>query len=183
MEEDIEIEDILGDKKPKKIKSGKKGKRVELELIKSLNDRFSEILSARPSAGKFSRSVGSGNRWGQRVHLSKAASDTYSGDIVCPEGFRFVLESKGGYNEIDLCSAFSGRQAELDSFLKQVSDDSKRCGRMPMLLWKKDRKPRLAFLISSDLGGRQFPCMMKYGDWTAVLYDDLVGLEDSFFFT
>jgi len=36
MEEDLEVEDIF-DKKPKKIKSGKKGKRVELELIKSLN--------------------------------------------------------------------------------------------------------------------------------------------------
>lgn len=183
MEEDIEVENIFDDKKPKKIKSGKKGKRVELELIKSLNERFSQILSSRPGAGKFSRSVGSGNRWGQRVHLSKAASDTYSGDIVCPEGFRFVLESKGGYNDIDLCSAFSGHQAELDSFLKQVSDDSERCGRMPLLLWKKDRKPRLAFLKSSDLGDRQFPCMMRYGGWTALLYDDLVGLDDSFFFT
>lgn len=182
MEEDIEIEDIFDSKKPKKIKSGKKGKRVELELIKSLNERFSKTLAERPSAGKFSRSVGSGNRWGQRVHLSKAASDTYSGDIVCPEGFRFVLESKGGYNDIDLCSAFSGRQAELDAFLKQVSDDSQRCGRMPMLLWKKDRKPRLAFLRSSDLADRQFPCMMRYGEWTALLYDDLVTLEDSFFF-
>lgn len=183
VEEDIEIENILGDDKPKKIKSGKKGKRVELELIKNLNDRFASTLSARPQAGKFSRSVGSGNRWGQRVHLSKAASDTYSGDIVCPEGFRFVLESKGGYNDIDLCTAFSGRQAELDSFLKQVSDDSDRCGRMPMLLWKKDRKPRIAFLRSEHLGSREFRCSMKYGSWTAVLYEDLMALEDSFFFT
>lgn len=181
-EDDFEIEDILGEKKPKKIKSGKKGKRVELDLIKSLNERFASTLSPRPQAGKFSRSVGSGNRWGQRVHLSKAASDTYSGDIVCPEGFKFVLESKGGYNDIDLCSAFSGRQAELDSFLKQVSDDSERCGRKPLLLWKKDRKPRLAFIKSEDLEGRNFPCMMKYGSWTAVLYDDLIRLEDGFFF-
>lgn len=182
-EDDLEIENILGENKPKKIKSGKKGKRVELELIKSLNERFSKILAERPAAGKFSRSVGSGNRWGQRVHLSKAASDTYSGDIVCPEGFKFVLESKGGYNDIDLCSAFSGRQAEIDSFLKQVSDDSERCGRMPLLLWKKDRKPRLAFVKSRDLGDRKFSCMMKYGSWSVVLYDDLIGLEDGFFFS
>lgn len=182
MEEDAEIEDIFKEK-PKKIKSGKKGKRVELELIKSLNDRFSEILSARPEAGKFSRSVGSGNRWGQRVHLSKAASDTYSGDIVCPEGFLFVLESKGGYNDIDLCTLFSGGQAELDGFLKQVTDDSNRCGRKPLLLWKKDRKPRLAFIRSSDLGDRSFSCAMKYGEWTAISYDDLVSLKDEFFFS
>lgn len=181
MEEDAEIEDIFREK-PKKIKSGRKGKRVELDLIKSLNERFAAALAARPSAGKFSRSVGSGNRWGQRVHLSKAASDTYSGDIVCPEGFLFVLESKGGYNDIDLCTAFSGRQSELDAFLKQVSDDSARCGRMPLLLWKKDRKPRLAFIRSSDLGERAFPCMMRYGEWTAVSFEDLASLEDDFFF-
>ena len=182
MEEDFEVEDILNSK-PKKIKSGRKGKRVELDLIKGLNERFGSVLASRPQAGKFSRSVGSGNRWGQRVHLSKAASDTYSGDIVCPEGFLFVLESKGGYNDIDLCTAFSGRQSELDSFLKQVSDDSKRCGRMPLLLWKKDRKPRLAFLNTEDLGGRTFPCMMRYGKWTAVSFEDLVSLEDDFFFS
>jgi len=182
VEEDAEVEDIF-DKKPKKIKSGRKGKRVELDLIKNLNQRFSKVLSSRPHAGKFSRSVGSGNRWGQRVHLSKAASDTYSGDIVCPEGFLFVLESKGGYNDIDLCTAFSGRQAELDSFLKQVSDDSERCGRKPMLLWKKDRKPRLAFLRAEHLVGRDFPCSMRYGAWTVVSYDDLMGLEDAFFFS
>lgn len=182
MEDDQEVEDIF-DKKPKKIKSGKKGKRVELEIIKNLNERFGEILRSRPSSGTFSRSVGSGNRWGQRVQLSKAASDTYSGDIVCPEGFLFVLESKGGYNDIDLCTAFSGRQADLDAFLKQVSDDSVRCGRKPMLLWKKDRKPRLAFLKSTDLEGRSFACMMVYGEWTAVLCDSLLRLPDSFFFS
>lgn len=181
-EEDSEIEDILKSK-PKKIKSGRKGKRVELDLIKRLNERFREAIAGRPGCGSFSRSVGSGNRWGQRVHLSKAASDTYSGDIVCPEGFLFVLESKGGYNDIDLCTVFSGGQAELDSFLKQVSDDSARCGRMPLLLWKKDRKPRLAFLKSSDLKGREFPCMLRYGQWTAISMEDLVSLEDDFFFS
>lgn len=182
MEEDAEIEDIFQDR-PKKIKSGKKGKRVELELIKSLNERFKTILADRPEAGKFSRSVGSGNRWGQRVHLSKAASDTYSGDIVCPEGFLFVLESKGGYNDIDLCTLFSGGQAELDGFLKQVSDDSARCGRKPLLLWKKDRKPRIAFIRTSDLGNREFPCMIRYGSWTALSYENLMSIEDEFFFS
>jgi hypothetical protein len=181
VEEDFDVEDIFADK-TKKIKSGKKGKRVELELIKSLNSRFEKKLLSTPEAGKFSRSVGSGNRWGQRVHLSKAASDTYSGDIVCPEGFLFVLESKGGYNDIDLCTLFSGSQAELDGFLKQVSDDSKRCGRKPLLFWKKDRKPRLAFLRSDDLNGRTFPCSMKYKEWTAISYDDLMSLGDDFFF-
>jgi hypothetical protein len=182
MEDDIDIDDIF-QKRPKKIKSGKKGKRVELELVKSLNERFSKVLSENPEGGKFSRSVGSGNRWSQNVHLSKAATNLYSGDIVCPEKFRFVLESKGGYNDIDLCSAFDGGQSELDEFLKQVSSDSERCKRKPMLFWKKDRKPRIAFLRSEDLGDVSFEYTMKYREWTAVSYEDLMGMDDSFFFS
>lgn len=181
MEEDIEVDDIF-EKKAKKIKSGKKGKRVELELVKSLNSRFAKILSLNPDSGSFSRSIGSGNRWGQNVQLSRVATNIYSGDIVCPEKFKFVLESKGGYNDIDLCSAFDGGHGELDEFLKQVLSDSERCKRKPMLFWKKDRKPRIAFLKSEDLEGISFDYMMKYRDWTAVSYDDLMSLDDSFFF-
>jgi len=73
MEEDAEVEDIFN-KKPKKIKSGKKGKRVELELVKALNQRFQKTLAANPDLGSFSRSIGSGNRWGQNVHLSRTAT-------------------------------------------------------------------------------------------------------------
>lgn len=58
-EEDLEIEDVFK-KRPKKIKSGKKGKRVELDLIKSLNKRFSRILKENPSWGRLIRSLGSG---------------------------------------------------------------------------------------------------------------------------
>lgn len=180
-DDDFDVDDILK-KKPKKIKSGKKGKRVELELVKSLNARFAKIISSNPDIGTFSRSVGSGNRWGQNIQLSKVAANIYSGDIVCPEKFKFVLESKGGYNEIDLCSAFEGGQSELDAFLKQVSSDSERCNRKPLLFWKKDRKPRIAFLKSEDLGAVPFQYSMKYREWTAVSYDDLMSLDDCFFF-
>lgn len=180
MNEEIDVEDIF-EKRPKKIKSGVKGKRVELELVKNLNERFKDILAKNPTWGKFSRSVGSGNRWGQNVHLSRTAKNIYSGDIVCPDNFRFVLESKGGYNDIDLVSAFGGGQSELDEFLKQVTEDSERCSRKPLLLWKKDRKPRIAFLKECDLSGK-FDYEMKYRDWRAVPYEELIRLEDEFFF-
>lgn len=189
MSEDREVDDILESLKPKKkkIKSGRKGKRVELGVVKDLNERFATILAQNPDWGAFSRSVGSGNRWGQKVTLSKAAKDTYSGDIVCPECFRFVLESKGGYNDIDLCSAFLSGHRELDGFLKQVSDDATRSGRKPLLFWKKDRKPRLVFLRTRDLpekhkGGKQFEFKMTYREWTAISYTALASFEDEFFF-
>jgi hypothetical protein len=182
--EEFEIEDILKPKL-KKIKSGKKGKRVELDLVKKLNDRFENILRKFPDWGKFSRTIGSGNRWGQNVQLSKKAMDNYTGDLVCPENFKFVLESKGGYNEIDLCSAFDKGQSEIDKFLKQVMDDSTRTNRLPILLWKKDRKPRLVFIKKENLSKdiyEKFDYYMKYNEWVVVNFDDFIKLEDQFFF-
>lgn len=179
--DDIEIENLL-ESKNKKIKSKPKGKRVELQLVKDLNKRFDSILRKNPKWGKFSRTVGSGNRWGQNVHLSKIAMDSFSGDIVCPPSFKFVIESKGGYNEIDLCSVFSKGNSEIESFLKQVSADSERTGRMPLLFWKKDRKPRLAFLKIKDIKEKSFEYYMKYKDWIIIEYDDLIAFKDEFFF-
>lgn len=181
-DEDIEVENLLEDK-PKRIKSGRKGKRVELELVKELNLRFQDILLKNPSWGRFSRSVGSGNRWGQNVHLSKTAKNIYSGDIVCPDNFRFALESKGGYNEIDLCTAFGGGQSELDAFLNQAEEDADRCERKPMLLWKKDRKPRIAFLKTEQLPAKNFEFSFKYRIWTGVPYEEIIKEDDSFFFS
>lgn len=181
-----DVEDIFDDMdKPKRKKSGQKGKRAELAIVNELNDRFAEILAANPDWGEFSRSVGSGNRWGivGGRRLSKAAKDTYTGDITCPASFNFVLESKGGYNEIDLNSAFDGGSREINEFLKQVSEDSDRSNaRKPLLLWKKDRKPRLAFLKAADLDGYPFEYSLNYRDWKAVLFKDLLLLDDSFFF-
>jgi len=184
-ENELEVDDIIGAaaKRKKRINCGSKGKRTERGLVNDLNARFSKLLSEHSEWGMFSRSIGSGNRWGQKVVLSQAAKDTFSGDISVPTQFRFVLESKGGYNEIDLVSAFCGGSTMLDSFLKQVSDDSKRSGRLPMLLWKKDRKPRIAFLKTGTIPDEtKYTYRMYYRDWTAFLFDDIIQLDDSFFF-
>jgi hypothetical protein len=128
--DDFAANDVYGSRR-KGVNSGRKGKRVELELVKVLNARF---------GGGFSRSVGSGNRWGQVANLPEHAQQTFGGDILCPPGFKFVLESKGGYDGIDLGSALAGGNAELDEFLQQASDASKRTGRKPLVAWKKSRR-------------------------------------------
>lgn len=171
--DDFVTDDILSKKKKtKKINGKKKGNRIELDLTKVLNTRF----------GKgFTRSVGSGNRWSQVNNLSEEASQVYSGDLVVPKGFRFVIESKGGYDSIDMSSVFIRGNSELDSFLKQVTDDSNRCGRKPLLCWKKTRKPWLAFVHTKDLVGKTFKFKMQYGKWSIVALEHLLKLEDEFF--
>jgi len=177
-----EIDDITQNV-TKKIKSKPKGNRVELELAKALNKRFAELLSENPKWGRFSRSVGSGNRWGQNVFLSESAKQTYSGDLVCPPKFKFVIESKGGYNDYDLFTAFNGGHKEVDKFLKQVEDDGNRCNRQPMLVWKKDYKERVVFIKEKNIKTKEsFDYYMLYRDWVIVPFSALFEFDDSFFF-
>jgi Holliday junction resolvase len=174
MDDDIEVDDILGrGEKKKRLNSGRKGKRVERELVKVLNERF---------GGGFSRSAGSGNRWGQVAHLPKHAQDTFSGDLVCPEDFAFIFESKGGYDDLDLNSIFDGGSALLDSFLKQATDESERTGRKPVLAWKKNRRPWLAFVRTTDLPHSNWQYRLIYREWSAVPLTELLQEDDSFFF-
>lgn len=172
-DDDYFAEDILAKRKTKKVDGKKKGNRVELQLVNVLNQRFGT---------GFSRAVGSGNRWGQVNHLPEHARNVFSGDLVVPENFTFVIESKGGYDGIDMNSIFVRGNSELDNFLDQVTKDSKRCGRKPLLCWKRDRKPWLAFVHTKELEGYAFKYKLIYTKWTCICLDDLLKLEDSFFF-
>jgi hypothetical protein len=174
-ENDFFTDDLLaGKKKRKKRKADgkKKGNRKELELSKILNQRF---------GGGFSRSVGSGNRWGQVSCLPKHAQEVFSGDLIVPQGFRWALESKGGYADLDLNSVFVGGSKELDGFLDQVTKDAERCGRKPMLCWKRDRKPWLAFVPSKELEGHSFKYRLVYKEWSAVALKTLLELPNQWF--
>lgn len=171
--DDFISDDIVNKKKiKKKVNGKKKGSRTELDLSKILTERFGQ---------SFSRSVGSGNRWAQVDHLPKHAREVFSGDLVVPKTFKFVIESKGGYDAIDMNSIFMRGNSELDSFLEQATQDSRRCGRKPMMCWKKTRKPWLAFLLTEELAGHEFKYSIKYGKWTGVALEHLLKLEDSFF--
>jgi hypothetical protein len=169
--EDFVTDEGIFNKKNKKINGKKKGNRIELELSKILNKRFGT---------GFSRSVGSGNRWSQVNNLPKHAQEVFSGDLVVPENFKFVLESKGGYEGIDLNSIFVKGSNELNGFLNQVLKDAKRCGRKPMLCWKKSRRPWFCVVLTSDLP-QEFKYRMIYGKWSIVALEELLKLEDGFF--
>lgn len=172
--DDFVMDDILSKKKTKtKVNGKKKGNRTELDLTKLLNARFGT---------GFSRTIGSGAVGTAKAsYLPKHAQEVFSGDLIVPKGFRFVIESKGGYDGIDMSSVFVRGNSELDGFLDQVTKDSKRCSRKPMLCWKKTRKPWLAFVLTKELSGRTFKYKMQYGKWTCVALEHLLKLEDDFF--
>lgn len=176
-EEDLDVEDLLGDlnkqkAKKKKLNSGRKGKRGEGGLVKTLSDRFGK---------PFSRVMGSGAH--SRGKLTEEAKRLLTGDICAPAEFKFTIESKHGYGEIDLCNALNGGHRLIDEFMEQAQKDADRINRKPMVCWKKDRMPVIAFLKQVDLPDfRDFAMHLCYNAWVAVSLTELLKKGDSFFF-
>lgn len=89
--------------------------------MNSVCQRFSTSGSAAGSPGR-SGPATAGARW----HLPKHAQEVFSGDLIVPQGFRWAVESKGGYSKIDINSVFVSGNAELDAFLDQTTKDAER---------------------------------------------------------
>jgi hypothetical protein len=175
-DEDYAVEDLLGDlnkrQDKKKKHSGRKGKRGESNIVKLLTERFQK---------PFSRVIGSGAH--SRRNLSEEAKKILTGDIVAPNDFRFTIESKHGYGEIDLCNVFEGGHRLIDEFMEQAQRDADHLHRKPMLCWKKDRMPILAFLKQEDLPDfRDFKMHLCYNAWVAVSLSELLKKDNTFFF-
>jgi hypothetical protein len=174
--DEFEIDDITpAPKKKRKADGGQKGKRGERELCKLFTKRFGK---------EFTRTIGSGNRWSQVASMPSHAKATFTGDICAPEGFLFSLESKNGYEDkVDLSNVFASKNKTLDGFLKQSVKEANDCDRLPMVCWKRKRKPWIAFLRSDDLDpSLDFDSYMFYWNWTVVSLDKLLELPDDFFF-
>lgn len=169
--DDYEVDDILNNRDKKKKKNSKnKGNRGERNLVEILNKRF--------NTKEFSRVVGSGNRWSQVSHVAK----NYIGDIVCPENFKFVIECKFGYPQIDLFKSLTGGDPLLDSFLKQAQEDGKRSCKDCLLFWKRDRQPWLTFIKTKILPKKhKLNYCLIYRDWTCLPTATIFECDDSFF--
>jgi len=161
------------------INSKNKGGRAERDLCKRLNERFSHLPL---EAGRFSRSVGSGNRWGQKVQLSAAAAQTYGGDITSPEGFLWSLESKSGYPSIDLARIVEGPIGLLDDFLQQAAEDGKKTHRMPALIFRQDRKKPIVFVRDNEAPAEWFAGCLAYQGWLGVSLETWLKQPDEYFF-
>lgn len=170
-DDDLVLDNILENHQKKKKVDGKsKGDRTELGLCKLLTDKF---------GSEFSRALGSGSRWSQVSNLPEHAKKTLSGDICVPEGFKWVIESKGGYeDDMDAWNIVDGKLTKLDEFIEQVSRDAEYTGRKPIICWKRNRKPWIACVRWQDFTPtgieKEFPNRIQYGKWVVVSLDKLI---------
>lgn len=177
-----EIDNILAEngtvKKKKKKNSGDKGSRAERELCKKLSERFGK---------PFERSVGSGARVSQVKAMTEAAKQTLLGDISIPDGFAWVLESKCGYEDkVDFHNIWTQGNKTFDSFIEQVTTDSVKAGRKPMLFYKRNLRPWLVFFRKEDrphvdgciVRPVEFDYSLVYREWMGVSLDVLLEMQD-----
>ena len=119
-------------KEKKKINSRAKGQAFERQIAKLLNESF--------NATEFSRSPGSGAF--ASTHRLPEHLKLY-GDLITPKNFKYYIECKKGYNKEDIYSLLDNR-SNFHKFIDQCEKDSQLCGKVPLILYKQDRKPTLA---------------------------------------
>ena len=67
--------------------------------------------------------------------------DIMTGDMVTPEGWRWVCECKN-HEDIPVHQLFFGTECKvIDEFLGQICDDSETSGKEPLLVFKVRKKP------------------------------------------
>lgn len=174
---ELTIENILENtyNQKKKKNSADKGKNAERNLCKLLSRRFGK---------HFERSLGSGARIHQVKGMSESAKNVFMGDISCPDGFKWVLESKCGYEDkIDFHSIWQNGNKTIDSFINQVTGDSIRANKKPMLLYKRNFKSWIVFIRKTDLPYINnvvvpFDYFLNYKDWVVIALDNLLSLDN-----
>jgi hypothetical protein len=64
----------------------------------------------------------------------------------------------------------------------QVSNDAKKIDKEPLLIWKKDRRPALAFFHDKENLFSKSEYKMNYREWTVININELMLLPDEYFF-
>jgi len=159
-------------KKPKRKNSRTKGNTFERHIAKTLNDRFETT--------EFSRSPGSGAF--ATTHTLPEHLKIY-GDLITPQNFKFCIECKKGYNNLNLYSLYN-YSSEFWKFIEQCEKDSEKCSKIPMVIFKQDRQPTLVIIpkeIETPTPVRSIT-IHKNKTYKMCLFDELIKCWDSMWF-
>ena len=128
----------------KRINSKRKGNVAELELAKILTKRF-DLPFARVGASSGARP--------KQVKLDGKATETFTGDLIVPDNFRFSVECKAVNVDVDLLAP----SALLDKFLDQAAFDAATIGKLPLLCWKRNHKGWIAAVPINEMESSRIP--------------------------
>lgn len=158
------------------INSKKKGNGFERIISNKLSERFENHTNLKQS---FRRNVDSGSFFGgsniSRCGTHDLSSATF-GDIVTPDNFKFVIECKFYANPLSLKNIMKQSDPKIDSWIKQVSQDSDVCGLSPVIIVKYNNHP--VYVISKD----KSDCFVTYKEWGFMDFDRWLNKDISYFF-
>ncbi len=160
--------DISSLKKKKKKNSRAKGSTFERQIAKLLNEHLGTT--------EFSRTPGSGAF--ATTHSLPDHLKIY-GDLITPQNFRYCIECKKGYNNINLYSLYNN-SSEFWKFINQCQKDADKCGKVPLVIFKQDRQPTLGILPYDTSMSRSYSRIQvedKTNKYAVYLFDELVEHE------
>jgi len=107
------------------------------------------------------------------------------GDLITPQNFKYCIECKKGYNNINLYSLYND-SSDFWKFINQCQKDADKCGRKPLVIFKQDRQPTLAILPYNVVPTSKYYTLTlsdKEGmyKYTIYLFDELLKSEPSSF--
>tara|TARA_A100001515_G_scaffold2396_2_gene2424 strand:+ start:1440 stop:1973 length:534 start_codon:yes stop_codon:yes gene_type:complete len=146
-----DIIDLKKLKKPKRVNSKAKGGAFERQIAKMLNEQF--------DTKEFSRTPGSG-AFATTHQLPEHI--TVAGDLITPLNFKFCIECKKGYNDQTIYSLLD-YNSKIWQFIEQCERDAKKMNKVPMIIYKQDRKDILV-ITYKDMFTTMIPSITIFKD-------------------
>ena len=146
-----DIIDLKKLKKPKRVNSKAKGGAFERQIAKMLNEQF--------DTKEFSRTPGSG-AFATTHQLPEHI--TVAGDLITPLNFKFCIECKKGYNDQTIYSLLD-YNSKIWQFIEQCERDAKKMNKLPMIIYKQDRKDILV-ITYKDMFTTMIPSITIFKD-------------------
>jgi hypothetical protein len=166
----MDVEKIVNTNRTRK-NSKKKGSNYESRLCKQLNERFkTENFSKTPGSGAYAT-----------THSLPDYLKVY-GDVITPEGFRFIFDAKKGYNHIGMSDCLDPK-SDIRKMLDKVEIDATKAKKSFILVLCQDRRKPVAILSKSVLSPTTTHlATFSFGPYIGILLSDLLSLDDSFFY-
>ncbi len=138
-------------KKKKRVNSKAKGGAFERQIAKMLNEQF--------ETKEFNRTPGSG-AFATTHELPEHI--TVAGDLITPLNFKFCIECKKGYNDQTIYSLLD-YNSKIWQFIEQCEKDAKKMNKVPMIIYKQDRKDILV-ITYKDMFTTMIPSITIFKD-------------------
>ena len=162
------------------MKSKQKGNTFERKIANKLSERFASHLGI-PNG--FRRNPDSGSFFGGK-NVARVATHSSNhaalSDIICPDDFNFLIECKHYKSAPSFKALLKMSIEQWDQWIAQLEQNVKVVNKQPMLVIKYNNSDMFALVTSLPEGSEH---SFKYKNYYVVLFDQILNLEDSFFFS